>query len=380
MASTPPIPPIPPHPSHPIWPPELRDIIWALIGAAVSFIAAWIIWIQNCPKPEHPGPVPPDTVVTTPPDTGAPPTAPEDSTDAPGGPVVPPPEDTMLPKQQSLRSSTASPTPAAAAPTGLPLGLSGYKPDLWCNGAFDAGFLGMDTRTIGGYLRKSAYCGVEIAWSIKDDALHTRTGAPFSLALAKQEVDRMALALPADTLRKYKGYIAYLNAFDDLGSKPRWGTLPALPDVQALAAYMQQKVGRGIVPVCIRGMPQQLAAYPQGWDKVLDCAVVQWSTPRGDQKTLYDKNKSIAAKLGIPKMVYTVNVDDCDGNHTDPCTKAELLKYVGLAIDYPGNCASISFRYNTYTWTGQYKEAWQILLPKAKAKDNRTCLGPVYTP
>lgn len=277
-----------------------------------------------------------------------------DTLDAPDSILTPPASDTLIPRASGFMGSIR--LSSLAPPKGFTLGLGGYKPDLWCKGTLKAAILGANPASIAGYMRKAEYCGMRVAWSVRDIDLHERDGAPFDLAMARQAIDQLARALPPDTLTKYRAYIAYINVMDDLGSISRWGTrLPLLSELAALASYAQAKLGT--VPICIRGRAEQLAAYAN-WSG-LDCHIVQWTDTRGDQRQYYDRNKAVAVRLGIPRGVYTVNVrDGCHGQ----CSAAQVLVTQKLAIAYPDNCASIGFRYDETTFGPAKRATWQQLI------------------
>jgi hypothetical protein len=69
-----------------------------------------------------------------------------------------------------------------------------------------------------------------------------------------------------------------------------------------------------------------------------------------------------------------VNVEDCYGVGTSPCTAADLARFGRMAVSHPGSCAFISWRYDEETWErAEIREVWDGLLATARGRDAEEC-------
>ena len=97
------------------------------------------------------------------------------------------------------------------------------------------------------------------------------------------------------------------------------------------------------------------------------------TTRQGDAKAYYENAATIAQRLGL-RMVMGVNVEDCYGGGTDPCTAADLLRFGTMAVSHPASCAFIGWRYNEATWQrAEIREAWEGLLAVARGRGAEEC-------
>lgn len=69
-----------------------------------------------------------------------------------------------------------------------------------------------------------------------------------------------------------------------------------------------------------------------------------------------------------------VNVEDCYGVGTSPCTAADLARFGGMAVSHPGSCAFINWRYDEGTWgREEIREVWEGLLVAARERKAEEC-------
>jgi hypothetical protein len=69
-----------------------------------------------------------------------------------------------------------------------------------------------------------------------------------------------------------------------------------------------------------------------------------------------------------------VNVKDCYGVGTHPCTAEDLVRYGKMALGHPASCAFINWRYEEETWKrADIREVWQGLVDLAKERGADEC-------
>ena len=77
---------------------------------------------------------------------------------------------------------------------------------------------------------------------------------------------------------------------------------------------------------------------------------------------------AIAQKLGF-KIVMGVNVEDCAGPGTDPCTAEELVRFGTIAVNHPASCAFLNWQYDATTWEqAEIRTAWNGLVALAASE------------
>jgi hypothetical protein len=262
---------------------------------------------------------------------------------------------------------------ATKAAAGFAAGLSAWPTTSYCAGPMSAAIQQVDPRAVLERVQLAAHCGVRLVL-VPPRRLLTSSGqpaGPFSGDSAKRLVDRYAAALPPDTLRKYRSTILGLNLADDYGCTSCWGGAAITQaQVAVWAAYTRGKLPG--VPLGVRVTPDWVAAYPL-LAPLLDYTWAQYHTGKGDAKAYYDRAAAGAQRLGL-RVVMGVNVHDCYGVGTTPCTAAELVRFGTLAVSHPASCAFINWRYDEATWQrAEIREAWEGLLAVARGRGAEEC-------
>lgn len=342
------------------------------------------------PKPPAPG----DSTVVTPPDLTVDTTKYDSATRA-GDSLdswTPPPEvtpaDTLLPAdttqhsavQGGLRASYASYATRSASASvsmeGLALGASGWNINNWCDGPITATNYSVNPKYAMGMLRKAKACGFRFVGTVPRPFMQT-SGGRFSVDKACQlfQGDYRIYA-PPDSVNKYvdAGNLVALMILDDMNDAHSWGGTRISPN-EAYQTYLCAKRIYPKVPMCIRAPPEWIQQMP-ALSEWIDCAWNQYHTKRGDIKNYFDRAVRDAAALPFPvRLVFGVNIEDCHGVNTAPCTADELDRYLGFAISYPEVCFS-----NSWKWTNSYRDngrgaVWDRLLARARAKTNVPSCG-----
>jgi hypothetical protein len=259
------------------------------------------------------------------------------------------------------------------AVAGLAAGLNAWPEDLYCGGPASGAVQPLDPRAVLARIQLAARCGVRLVIVVPRRLL-TADGQPagiFSVDSARRATDRYALALPADTLRKYQATLLGLNLADDYGCTTCWGGRTITQaQIAAWAAYARAKLPG--LPLGVRVEPDWVAVQPT-LATLLDYAWAQYHTRKGDPQAYYDKAASTAARLGL-RMIMGVNVEDCYGLGTSACRPADLARFGTLAVSHPASCAFLNWRYEEATWQQpEVRAAWDGLLALAKARPAREC-------
>jgi hypothetical protein len=196
------------------------------------------------------------------------------------------------------------------------------------------------------------------------------SGSPFSLTNAKAYTDRMAKVLVPDTLAKYAPWIIGFNLADDYGCAECWGGVKVTQsDIAAWASYVRAKVPGLRIGVRVEPTWVQGSTLPG----LIDYAWAQYHTGKGDARTYFDRHSSLAKSLGIA-LAMGVNVKYCGGAGTAPCTPTQIRTFMGMAAQYPDNCALLGWEYNTTAMaqTGM-ADAWDYVLKLAAQHPDVTC-------
>jgi hypothetical protein len=196
------------------------------------------------------------------------------------------------------------------------------------------------------------------------------TGSPFSLTNAKAYTDRMAKVLTPDTLAKYQPWIIGFNLADDYGCAECWGGVKVTQsEIAAWASYVRAKVPGLRIGVRVEPTWVQGSTLPG----LIDYAWAQYHTGKGDARTYFDKHSSLAKSLGIA-LAMGVNVKYCGGAGTAPCTPTQIRTFMGMAAQYPDNCALLGWEYNptAMAQTGMV-DAWDYVLKLAAQHPDVAC-------
>jgi len=193
----------------------------------------------------------------------------------------------------------------------------------------------------------------------------------FSVESAKRVTDMFAAELPPDTLRKYSATILGFNLADDYGCEHCWGGRAITQsEIAQWATYTRPRLPG--LPLGVRVVPEWVARDPS-LAPLLDYAWAQYHTRKGDAKAFYDEAAATAERLGL-KVVMGVNVKDCYGVGSDPCTPEDLVRFGKMALSHPASCAFINWRYDEGTWKrADIREVWQGLVAAARERGPEEC-------
>jgi hypothetical protein len=256
---------------------------------------------------------------------------------------------------------------------GFAAGLSRWPADFYCGGPTSATMQPLEPRALLGRIQLAARCDVRLVIVPPRRFLTTngQTAGVFSVDSAKRLMDRYAAVLPADTLRKYRATILGLNLGDDYGCTNCWGGKAITrAQIAEWAAYARAKLPG--LPLGVRVTPDWVAAYPP-LAPLLDYTWAQYHTRKGEPRTFYDKAATIARQLGL-RVVMGVNVENCYGTGSIPCTAADLVRFGTMAVSHPASCAFINWRYDEATWQrAEIREAWEELLAVARKRKAEEC-------
>ena len=256
------------------------------------------------------------------------------------------------------------------------IGMSTWPVDLYCSGPMSAAMQQVPPREVLRRVQLAARCGIRLVLVPPRRLLtHGRTAdGLFSVDHAKRLIDEYARELPPDTLRKYRATILGFNLADDYGCRKCWGGSPITQrDVAEWAAYAREKLPG--VALGVRVIPQWVAEDP-ALAPLLDYAWAQYHTKKGDAKSYFDDAANAAERLGL-RVVMGVNVKDCYGVGTDPCTAEDLVRYGRMALSHPASCAFINWRYEEDTWKrADVREVWEGLVAAARERGAEECRRP----
>jgi hypothetical protein len=260
-----------------------------------------------------------------------------------------------------------------SAHAGLAAGMSAWPADSYCDGPLSGSMQPLEPRQLLARVQLAARCSFRLV-IVPPRRRLTASGttvAVFSVDSAERLMDRYALALPADTIRKYRATILGLNLADDYGCAECWGGQKITQAQVAEWARYARAVLPGI-PLGVRVTPDWVARDP-ALAPLLDYAWAQYHTKKGDARTFYDGSAELARTLGL-RLVMGVNVEDCYGVGTAACSAADLVRFGTMAVTHPASCAFINWRYDAETWAREdIREAWDGLLAIARGRRAEDC-------
>jgi hypothetical protein len=253
------------------------------------------------------------------------------------------------------------------------VGLSSWPLGSYCSGPMSAAMQQVDPRVLLSRVQLAARCGVRLVL-VPPRRLLTANGlpaGPFSVESAKRLTNRYAEELPPDTLLKYHATILGLILAVVFGCTRCWGGSPITQaQIAEWAAYARTRLPG--VPLGVRVVPEWVAR-DSALAPLLDYAWAQYHTGKGDAKTYFDKAATTAQRLGL-RVVMGVNVKDCYGVGTDPCTAADLVRYGRMALGHPASCAFINWRYQEGTYgRPEMREVWEGLVELARKRGAEEC-------
>ena len=275
----------------------------------------------------------------------------------------------------------ASRTPAAdtvrraqaAGSTGFTAGFGDWPPDLYCSGLTNGAMETLNPKVVLRRIQRAAQCGVRLV-IVPPRRRLTANGmqeGQFSVENAKQLVDEYAQVLTPQTIAEYRSTILGLNLADDYTCVKCWGgekiTQQQIAD---WAAYARARLPG--LPLGVRVTPDWVEKYPP-LAPLLDYTWAQYHMRKGDPKAFYDRAADAAHRLGL-KVVMGLNVKDCYGEHTTPCSPSDLLRVGTLAMNHPSSCAFINWRYDEAIWDrADVREAWGRLMDLARKRPAEEC-------
>ena len=253
------------------------------------------------------------------------------------------------------------------------IGLSTWPTELYCSGPMSAAMQQVHPREVMRRIQLAARCGVRLVL-VPPRRLLTEGKGPtglFTLAAAKRAIDQYAVELPPDTLKKYRATILGLNLADDYGCTRCWGGSPITQaQIAEWAEYTRTKLPG--VPLGVRVVPEWVARDP-ALAPLLDYAWAQYHTGKGDAKSYFDQAATTAQRLGL-RVVMGVNVKDCYGVGTHPCSAEDLVRYGRMALGHPASCAFINWRYEEGSYgRAEMREVWEGLIELAKKRGAEEC-------
>ncbi|HWB43635.1 MAG TPA: hypothetical protein VG500_20410 [Gemmatimonadales bacterium] len=275
-----------------------------------------------------------------------------------------------------LTGTAAAQSPGANGPVrgdAFAIGLSGWPPDSFCAGPMSAAMQQVPPKEVLRRIHQAARCGVRLVL-VPPRRMLTADGRPdgaFLVEAAKRVIDRYADELPPDTLRKYRATILGFNLADDYGCKRCWGGQAITQaEIAQWAGYARARLPG--VPLGVRVIPEWVAKDP-ALASLLDYAWAQYHTKKGDAKSYFDEAAATADQLGL-RVIMGVNVHDCYGVGTDPCSSEDLVRYGRMALSHPASCAFINWRYDEKTWRrSDMRGVWEELVAMAKKRGAQEC-------
>ena len=246
------------------------------------------------------------------------------------------------PRERSRRTG-----PPSASPPGSATG----PEDILTAGSVASGTVQpLDPDELLERVQLASRCGVRLVLGDPPPAAPTtnrETVGPFSVDSARRATDRYAAVLTADTLRKYRPTLIGLNLADDYGCKECWdGKVITQAQIADWVAYARAKLPG--LPLGVRRTPDWVAEYPALAPRI-DYVWAQYHTRRGDPVAYFDDAAAIAGRLGL-RVVMGVNVHDCHGAGTTPCTATEADPLRHPRGQPQGQCAFLNWRYHAATW------------------------------
>lgn len=270
-------------------------------------------------------------------------------------------------------SLAAAAHPTARNGSGFIAGFFGWPKETYCNDATSGTVQTIEPRYLLDRLQLAAQCHFTLVIEPPRKGL-TITGAnrgAFSVESAERLMDEYAQVLTPDVVRTYSGTILGFNLGDDYNCPTCWGDEKVTQaQIAAWAAYARNRIPG--LPLGVRGTPDWVEKDPS-LAPLLDYVWAQYTTQDGDPQRYYDEAARDAQKMGL-QIVMGINVENCGGPHTDPCTAAELERVGGIAVTHPASCAFLNWRYDAATWEQpDIEAAWSGLMAKAEARPRRDC-------
>lgn len=275
-------------------------------------------------------------------------------------PMLPAYYDSIEPVPVLIASDTlpgaGQPMRLRASSGGMPFGLSTFLPtSLWGGSTmFNATIVSGAPELMQGILRLAARTGMRLAFTIRRSDM-TCNGQQIGLFCpdrGRQAVDRIAAALPKDTVAKYRRNLLYVSALDDMGCAECWGGRAITgAETAAHTKYAHAKLSPLGIPIGLRVGTDWMSRQGVDWQQSVDVANAQYTTMKGSQTDYYATQARLASSVGVEKLAYSVNVHYCGGNKDPhPCPADQLTRSLKIALTYDParNCAFMGWRYDKY--------------------------------
>jgi hypothetical protein len=262
-------------------------------------------------------------------------------------------------------------TPALAAV--FAAGLIDWPADSYCSGPTTGVLLTVAPRVLMAKVQLAARCGVRLVLVPPRRMLTVDGQNPgvFSVDSARRLTDQYAEVLPPDSIRKYRDVILGLNLADDYSCTECWGGRAIQQsEIAEWADYARTRLPG--LPLGVRVEPKWVARYPALAPRI-DYAWAQYHTRKGEPKAYYDNAAATAEKLGL-ELVMGVNVENCYGPDSDPCSAADLQRFGTLAVTHPASCGFINWKYQPVRWEDPAVRAvWEGLFALAQERKGVGC-------
>jgi hypothetical protein len=256
---------------------------------------------------------------------------------------------------------------------GLAAGLTQWPEELYCTEAGSAAMQPLDPGALLARVQLAARCGLRLV-IVPPRRFLTASGQNpgiFSVDSAKRLIDRYAAVLTPDSIRKYRDIILGLNLADDYGCTACWGGRAIRQaEIAEWADYARARLPG--IALGVRVEPSWVAAWPALAPK-LDYAWAQYHTRKGEAQAYYDKAATTAAQLGL-RVVMGVNVENCYGPESAPCSAEDLERFGTIAVMHPGSCAFLNWRYEPARWEDPaVRGVWEQLFGVARERAGGGC-------
>lgn len=253
---------------------------------------------------------------------------------------------------------------------GIPAGPTDTPKEYWCDGRTTGTYITVPPDYVLGRLQRAKECQYRI-FVVFPRSRQKSSDGKYSVSANKQLIADYAKKLPSDTIKKYADNFSGFIIADDMACAACWGkSVVTQAQVAEVAKEVRQKIPLALVG--IRGIPQWIETY-SGWNGSVDFGWAQYHTHKGNVKTFYDEAVKSAARQKIA-VALGINLSDCHGPGSGPCTATELQTFGRIALGYATNCA-----FEGWTWDQSWfiskaiRLVWTDLLARAKVHSFRTC-------
>jgi hypothetical protein len=294
------------------------------------------------------------------------------------------PESDHAARPQALMSAESQ----ALGMSGLPVGAYNWPETNWCSGFITATAEILNYQSWLPGIKDADECNIRIVSPIprKYFTANGNSVGTFSMTKAKAAIDKIVPILN-NVPPSARDNLSFVSILDDMCCKTCWppeGISPA--QTAELTRYARQKFPSWVA-VGLRVDPMWMARAGSGVNWGVDVSVMQWHKKKGPrnlsglakQRAWYEEGRQTATKVGVPRVIYSVNVLKCDGGGNDappsPCSPTELEAYLTQAINFDPatNCGSVSWKWAPEVWTKAYQDVWRRLVALGISKTKKLC-------